>query len=151
MGAPDARAPEEVLQVELLDAVTPARELLAIVTLAEPIRRRRLNARSTSAVPHAGAHRAAWAGGAGSFEFSSGELVRAWVDVWDASTPLGAQEGFLGKVDLPLDTTRAGVPHLVQRQLLHGGQLRVRLSRLGLRAVRAGVAVDGHRIEARDR
>ncbi|KAG8463293.1 hypothetical protein KFE25_004804 [Diacronema lutheri] len=119
----------ELVRVEVLDALSAAREVLAVITFAEPLGRRRLSARSTMAEAHDGAQqRAVWRGGAGAVEFR-GAPLRVWVDVWDAqASPRGAN-AFLGKVDVPLDAARVGVPLLLQRPLLRGGLMRVRLER----------------------
>jgi hypothetical protein len=117
---------EQRLRIEILSAVTPmCGELLAVVTMAEAIRRRRLNVRSSAVAPHdGGAQRAQF--GTTPLEFAGGLPTRCWIDLWDAAAT-DTPSGFLGKIDLPLATTRLGVPHLIQRNLLHGGPMRVRL------------------------
>jgi hypothetical protein len=121
---------EQVLRIELIDAFTPADELVVVVTVAEAMKRRRLSARSRAST----AERLPAADGALQRRTTFGATLeyvgtpsRCWVDVWNAAAAPNAPDGFLGKIEVPLAGTRIGVPHLVQRNLLHGGPLRVRV------------------------
>lgn len=105
--------------VELLDARVPVAVATAIVTLAEATRRRRHNVVSSPTVDGT----VTW-----NKTITSDSLpTSCWVDLWDASLA-NSPDGFLGKVQIPLATTRVNVPHFVQGNLLHGGIARVRIT-----------------------
>lgn len=114
-------AEECALVVELLDALVDVESAVAVLTVAETTRRRRFNAQSSRA--RDGKKEVVWNH---SFACSARHPTGCWIDVWDAAKEQ-SPDGYLGKINLPLDSTRPGVPHFVQANLLQGGPLRARL------------------------